>query len=272
MIELIRRSRPLLGTFVEISVEDEGYSDEIVTQAFAVIESVHHLMSFHEPDSELSLLNKSKNKTFELSQHTAVVLRLARYLSYKSHGLFNCMVGDRLIDAGVLPNHKQTLRSESTTLSDLHLKARKATCLKSVNISLDGIAKGYAVDSAVKSLRDQGVRAGLVNAGGDLRVFGDLSVPVQLRTSPAKAAGVLELNDIAMATTWVSAEANSDYPSLVVSTLKDRFPQQGTWSVLAPSAWLADGLTKVACLAGAKERASLVRSLGGKIVVAGELT
>ncbi len=37
---------------------------------------------------------------------------------------------------------------------------------------LGGIAKGFAVDRAVKILKCAGRHAGIVNAGGDLRVFG----------------------------------------------------------------------------------------------------
>ena len=41
-----------------------------------------------------------------------------------------------------------------------------------VRIDLGGIGKGYAVDRAVDSMRCVGASAGIVNAGGDLRVFG----------------------------------------------------------------------------------------------------
>jgi thiamine biosynthesis lipoprotein len=41
-----------------------------------------------------------------------------------------------------------------------------------VAIDLGGIAKGYAVDRAVEVLKQGGLSAGLVNAGGDIRGFG----------------------------------------------------------------------------------------------------
>jgi FAD:protein FMN transferase len=40
-------------------------------------------------------------------------------------------------------------------------------------INLNGIAKGYAVDKAVQVLENFGIPNGLVNAGGDLRLFGE---------------------------------------------------------------------------------------------------
>jgi thiamine biosynthesis lipoprotein len=50
-----------------------------------------------------------------------------------------------------------------------------------VKLDLGGIGKGYAVDCAVQTLIDLGIEAGWVNAGGDLRSFGDVDVPVHLR-------------------------------------------------------------------------------------------
>lgn len=41
-----------------------------------------------------------------------------------------------------------------------------------MKLDLGGIAKGYIIDRAVKVLRDGGVKAGIVEAGGDLFVFG----------------------------------------------------------------------------------------------------
>ena len=51
----------------------------------------------------------------------------------------------------------------------------------SCDYSLDGIAKGFAVDRAVDCLRDAGMTTGVVNAGGDLRVFGDEWQPLHVR-------------------------------------------------------------------------------------------
>ena len=50
-----------------------------------------------------------------------------------------------------------------------------------LEIDCGGIAKGYAVDAAVAALRGGGCSAGLVNAGGDLRVFGALTERLWLR-------------------------------------------------------------------------------------------
>jgi len=48
--------------------------------------------------------------------------------------------------------------------------ARKRSA--SVQVDLGGIAKGYAIDRALESLRARGLAGGLVEVGGDLAVFG----------------------------------------------------------------------------------------------------
>src|SRR5437762_3907929 len=58
--------------------------------------------------------------------------------------------------------------------------------------ALDGIAKGFAVDCAVETLQLAGLRAGVVNAGGDLRVFGEAFEDIYVRT-PDKPDALLHI-------------------------------------------------------------------------------
>src|SRR2546425_5982816 len=53
-------ARPLLGTFVEIAVDDSASSktEAAIEQAFGAIARVHRLMSFHDPLSDISRLNR----------------------------------------------------------------------------------------------------------------------------------------------------------------------------------------------------------------------
>jgi thiamine biosynthesis lipoprotein len=69
------------------------------------------------------------------------------------------------------------LPSRPGRLCDLRISAPGtgppwALCLAPLALDLGGIAKGYAVDLAVEALRAAGCASGLVNAGGDLRVYG----------------------------------------------------------------------------------------------------
>jgi len=134
-----------------------------------------------------------------------------------------------------------------------------------VRLTLDGIAKGYAVDLAVGALQRAGADAGWVNAGGDLRVFGDLALPVQRRELDGRLAALGALRNAAVASSRAAAPgaaADASFPAHIVAP-PGRQPQPGLWTVLARSAWRADALTKIAATAPAPQRAALVRSLGG---------
>ena len=54
------RSRPLLGTFVEIAVTEAARLDldAAIDDAYGAVARVHRLMSFHEPDSDVRRLNR----------------------------------------------------------------------------------------------------------------------------------------------------------------------------------------------------------------------
>lgn len=126
-----------------------------------------------------------------------------------------------------------------------------------IDIDLGGIAKGYAVDCAVNALRRAGARAGLVNAGGDLRVFGTGAwTPVRVRHpgDPAVAAPLFELQDAAVAT---SGDYFCDGGNLIDHRARRTRRYAGSVSVVAPSCMLADALTKIVVLAPARAPALL---------------
>ena len=56
----VRRARPLLGTFVEIEAAGSSQAGVIsaIDAAFEAVATVNRLMSFHDPDSDVSRLNR----------------------------------------------------------------------------------------------------------------------------------------------------------------------------------------------------------------------
>jgi thiamine biosynthesis lipoprotein len=65
----------------------------------------------------------------------------------------------------------EKLREKSNGIFNIH---------QPEGITLDGIAKGYAVDKALEILKKSGATSGFVNAGGDMGCFGQPH-PVHLR-------------------------------------------------------------------------------------------
>ena len=71
-VELVR-ARPLLGTIVEISASgiDEAQLQAAIEHAFAEIETVHQLMSYHDENSDVSRINREAyNTEVQVNAHT----------------------------------------------------------------------------------------------------------------------------------------------------------------------------------------------------------
>ena len=260
-----KRLKPLLGTFVEIGtiIQDQNTEYAIGT-AFKAIEKIHHLLSFHDPNSELSRLNRSNGNLIELDPLSYRVLRLAKIIGKYSNELFNCTVGGVLVNKDILPKHADVDFCEYGNSNDIELYENKIRLGRPVLITLDGIAKGYAVDYAILVLKKQGVTSGWINAGGDLRIFGDIALPVQRRELNGSLSDIGHLKNIALSTSSITT-SNKTYPGYIVKSDSGKC-HQGSWSVMARYCWLADALTKVAGLADNEHRHNIIEKLGGKLV------
>lgn len=264
-----RRMRPLLGTYVEIGVSRAFQNGDIaIERAFDRIETVQSHLSFHDPRSDLSRLNSAGGKEVCVHPLSICVLRLARAITEQSRGLFNFTVGAQLQKMGALPIHENGKKLMIGRADDLEIRGQKVRLRRPLVITLDGIAKGFAVDLAVKELKTHGASLGWVNAGGDLRVFGDLTLPVFQR-NPGHPEGRLPLlgglRNSALATSETSDGDSSRFPGKIIAAC-GHSAEDGIWSVIAPSTWLADALTKVAGVSPQRDRELEVSRLGGHLI------
>jgi thiamine biosynthesis lipoprotein len=174
---VVERARPLLGSLVAIRVHGlaETRAHRAIDAAFGEIEQIHARMSFHEPGSDVSRLNREAfHRPVMVDPRTVEVLGLARQIGEHSRGCFDITVAAQLVDWGILPPPECPHRPDPRGCwRDVELLARGAVRFhRAVWIDLGGIAKGYAVDRAVECLRGWGAPQCAVNAGGDLRILG----------------------------------------------------------------------------------------------------
>ncbi len=249
----VRRCRPLLGTFVEITASgaDEKKISLAVTAAFAAIEKIQSQMSAHDASSELSLLNReAASRPVVVSRELFSVLRHADRLATESGGAFDYTIAPTLARWGMLP--ATLAQKKSGTWRDvLLLRGRRVYFLQPLTLDLGGIAKGFAVDAAVKNLQRSGIEGAVVNAGGDLRVFGRQPSEIHLRhpASPRSFADKIQLQDSALATSspcFTEKSFRGQRVSHLVNSLKQTaITGVVSVSVRAKECWLADALTKV---------------------------
>jgi thiamine biosynthesis lipoprotein len=255
--DVYRRARPLLGTLVEISAA--GVPAAVaVNAAFAAVLDVHRLMSFHDEGSDVSRINMARaGEEILVNPHTHRVLRFARRVSAACGGVFDVTVGDVLVRHGFLPVlPAEDARPREATWRDLEVLAGNRVCWRrrAGRIDLGGIGKGYAVDVAVETLQSYGVLRGLVNAGGDLRMFGESQpVYVRLPEAPGMLAPLGLFADCALATSAAYfSRVDSDtglLEPLVDGERRIRCATQDSATVVAAECMTADALTKVVRLA-----------------------
>src|SRR5437773_2883272 len=162
----VRRGRPLLGTLVDIRI-DAGRRNALRALERAFAVLERVHRAMSAQESTSDIARLRSGRRCALDPWTRRVLDRAEEIRQATDGLFDC-----------------------------------AAC----DYALDGIAKGFAVDRAVECLQDAGIAAGVVNAGGDLRVFGDELEEIYLRL-PQRPAQLLRLGHLRNAAIATSGRA-----------------------------------------------------------------
>lgn len=267
------RSLPIMGTAVECQAFHPfpKRAWQAVKAAFAAVEQVDRDMSLYRPESDLGRLNRlAAQREISVRDRTAAVLREALRVAQASRGALDVTITPLLTQWGFYsarreaPGPKQL--EAALALVDygrVHLDDASGTVrLARPGMQLDfgGVAKGYAVDQAVEALRQHGVRAGMVNAGGDLRLLGHHPdgdpwvVGVQHPLAPARLLLALSLDDSAVATSGnylrYRVYNGQRYGHLL-------HPQRGypadtalSMTVVAPTTMRADALATAALVMG----------------------
>ncbi|MHB1077153.1 FAD:protein FMN transferase [Thiobacillus sp.] len=251
----MRRARPLLGTLVEIGAQgvSEAEVSRAISQAFAAVETIQRLMSYHDPASDVSRLNRAGVASITVDPHTWHVLDVARSLSEATLGVFDVSVAPELVRHDYLPKHAD-FPPPAADASWQHIELQpdwRVRLTRPLQIDLGGIAKGYAVDCALQALSQAGMTAGRVNAGGDLRLFGTRTETIHVR-HPRNATQLLplcQMREGAMATSalYYNSQHVEGRPRspLIDARTRRACIDASSVSVLADDCIVADALTKV---------------------------
>lgn len=275
----VRRARPLLGTLVEVSARAASAraANRAVERAFAAIAAVERSMSFHDPASELSWLNRARVGAWvPLSIPLRQVLRWADRFRRLSDGRFDCACGSVLVQAGRLPSPVAGPAAPvlpgaaSDGSASFRMAGNGVIKLAPAWIDLGGIAKGYAVDCALAALRRENVSSALVNAGGDLAHLGPEPVEVDVRCleDPTRIEARVRVQNAALATSS-TLTLGPDLTRGGASLIDRGQPVTAarTVTVVAASCLVADGLTKVALAAPRMPSRRLLGRLGARVLV-----
>lgn len=233
-----------MGTIVVVDAQAHSEPDALkgIEAAFAAIAQVEALMHPTRDGSDLLALRQcAVGRALTIHAWTWEVLALARRLNQLSKGSFDPCLPD---SAG--------------RLTDLEFAAPHSVIpRRTLHLDLGGIAKGYAVDRALAALRTSGCHGGLVNAGGDLAVFGNRSHPVVIRTD-STATDFVDLKNGALATSDAGERSRPAEHRGYYHGVNHRAICRGRVTVGARRAAIADGLTKCLLIDGRDASSALL--------------
>jgi len=246
-----QRLRVALGTWVtiEATAVTEALAITAIEAAYRAIAEVDWRMHPRREGSDLARINSAPPQTpVPIADSTWRVLRLAQAVHALSDGTFDPCLPLR---AG---------RLADLALSAPEMKSRSALCRLPLALDLGGIAKGYAIDRAIGALRAARCTSGLVNAGGDLRVYGR-SERVLLRRADGTCKPLTLTNtSLAVSDFDLNARQRPEEHQGYYRRSGATCPTARYAAVVASHAAKADALTKCLLLADARCAARALRA------------
>lgn len=249
----IKRLRISLGTLVavEATSSSAAAAEAAIEAAFGAVSQIHRRMHPHSPDSDLARINNAPlNTRFTLHPDIHALLDFARRLNSMTNGVFD----------PCLPTRPGRLR-------DIEVSDDHAMCHAPVALDFGGFAKGYAVDRAIEALVRNGCTAGLVNAGGDLRVFGSRTEPTFVR-GPAGELTEIGLADAALAVSDAdSSHRPVEHQGYYIRDGRAPYPLATRYAaVMAREAMVADALAKCVLLCTSETATRALRRFEATLV------
>lgn len=271
--QIYHRTTLLMGSRYDISVvaENEKEGDTYIDIAIAEIRRIEKLISSWDPNSQTSAINRNADvqpvrvdkELFSLIERTLAISRItdgAFDISYASM--------DRVwkFDGSMthMPTEEEIKESvKKVGFKNILLDKKNQTIFfkqQGIKIGFGAIGKGYSADKAKQLLISKGVRAGIINASGDMNTWGkrpngeDWTVAITNPMNKNKAFAILPLKQGAVVT-------SGDYEKFVtldgiryshIINPKTGYPAKGIISVtvFAPSAEFADALATAVFVMG----------------------
>ncbi len=277
--EPTRETRFMMGTLVEVVVYAQGdAASDAVNRAFTRIHEVEKASSRWEKGSALESIRAGKGAS--LGADETAIMKTALSVAVASSGAFDPTLGELVELWGIGTDQPRVPEEEEISgaleRSGYRKIPEEGCCPPGVKVWLDlgGVAKGYAVDEAVKVLKGEGISAGIVDAGGDLRSFGQKpgdvpwKIGVQDPETPQELAGILDVGEVSVATSGDYQrffEAGGIRYHHILDSKTGRPARSGVKSatVLAPGCALADALATAAFVMGPERGLGLLEEWEG---------
>ncbi len=285
-LKLFENSRILMDTLVTISLydRDETHSQQVMEAGFQKIARVDEVMNAYKKGSEVWEVNQASGDSFvPVGKGLFGLLSRSLRFSRLTKGAFDPTVGPLENLWGFTKDKYRVPKEEEiemllplvgykrVRLDGLH--QRIFLPLKGTKIDLGGVAKGYAADKAAEVMEEMGIPGGIVNAGGDIRLWGKKPrgglwrVAIRHPRQQGEFIGYLHLPSQGVATSGdyerCFFQMGKRYHHILDPTTGYPADSAVSVTVIAPSAEQADILATGAFVLGPKRGRELLEALPG---------
>ena len=283
----LRDSATKLATTYDVVVvtdRDEALVREDFADARRELDRLEAILSEWQPDSALSRLNREGARgAVAVPAELLAILRASVNVSRATGGAFDVTwfafapLWNAAAKTQVIPTPEQLATAQrSVGPQAMVFEGDRVRLAPGTQIGLGGVAKGWIVDAVYRLLRERGYTDLLVNIGGDLRAAGggpDGSHTLRIMDPfrPDRPVVELEVGDKAVAT------SGNAYRSVLIGDLRYGHlidprsgrpaPFEGSVTVLAANAAMADALATALFVLGPDEGLALAKRTPGLDVV-----
>lgn len=181
-----RKTLPLMGNKFELTVvaDDEPWAIEQIDAGISEIRRIEKLLTTFSEGSETSLINRNagiapvavSRETFDLIDRSIRISRLTQGAFDISYGSIDKRLWNFDTHMTELPD-RETARKMVRLINFRNIELDPGQCTvylkeKGMRIGFGGIGKGYAAERAKAVMQAMGAGSGIVNASGDLAVWG----------------------------------------------------------------------------------------------------
>jgi len=169
----VRRESFALGTAIKLVVlhDDESAAKKALDAAFAEIDAIETVMSIYRPASQISRLNAAGILT-DPHPHLVTVLQYAQQMAVDSDGAFDVTVqplwqlfSDAKTQKSLPAVSEVAAARAKVDYRKLRISAGEIRVESKMQITLNGIAQGFAVDRTMSILREHGIEHALIDTG-----------------------------------------------------------------------------------------------------------
>ena len=275
-----------MGSRFDITVvaSNEKEGNEYIDSAIFEIARIEKLISSWDVNSETSLINKlSGIKPIKVDKELFDLIERSIAISTLTNGAFDISYAsmDRIwnYDGTMreMPSEEKISSSiKKVGYQNIIIDKEAQTVflkLKGMKIGFGAIGKGYAADKAKALLIEKGVKAGIINASGDLNAWGkqangkDWMVAITNPLNKNKVFSWLPINDSAIVTSG-NYEKFISFNGIRYSHIIDPrtgYPSTGiiSTSIMTSNAELADAISTSVFVMGVETGLDFINQLKG---------